>query len=135
MSASEPLGDVINGVRVNVVAVLVAGKPLATATADERRIALKVQRVGEKLERKGYYPEFRREVMLETIVAEAKKCVPPRNPKLPMYDHPAAQAVGEKLAGGFLEELGPEPSDMDRAIAKHVATGLASIVLERGPHE
>jgi hypothetical protein len=62
----------VNGVRVGVVAMLVAGKVTA-CTPEEYRIALKVQRVGERLERKGWLPELRRRAMLRKIVLEAKQ--------------------------------------------------------------
>lgn len=76
MSAAERSIAVINGVRIAAVAQLVAGNPLASST-DERRIARKAQRIGEKLERQGWLPDLRRKRMLDVIVREAFRCDPP----------------------------------------------------------
>lgn len=68
---------VINGVRVSTVAVLVSGRDVRCTPA-EFRIALKVQRLGEEMERKGYLPMLRRRAMLRKIVDEANRVpVPP----------------------------------------------------------
>lgn len=72
MSTPAASSAIINGVRVAMVARLVSGVPDIMSTPDERRIALHVQRVGEKLERKGYLPSLRRSRMLAVIVEEAK---------------------------------------------------------------
>ena len=77
--ATQPASrGTINGVRIEVVAIMVGGTPVLTATPDERRIALYTQRVGEKLERQGWLPDLRRKRMLDVIVREAVRCKAPK---------------------------------------------------------
>ena len=79
--ATQPASKgTINGVRIDVVALLVAGHPLPAATQDERRIALHVQRVGERMERQGWLPDLRRRRMLDVIAREAIRCEHPEEP-------------------------------------------------------
>lgn len=61
----------INGVRIDMVAKLVGGHHDMTATEDEERIAKRVRRVGEKMEREGFLPELRRIRMQRVMMDEA----------------------------------------------------------------
>lgn len=64
--------QIINGVRLDVVARLVGNQEDVTATPRERDVAAKVRQVGERLERKGVLPELRRRQMVRAMVLQAK---------------------------------------------------------------
>lgn len=66
------MSQVINGVRLEMVAKLVGGIEDVTATLREREVALVVRRVGERLERKGLLPALRREQMKRAMLLQAR---------------------------------------------------------------
>lgn len=66
----------INGINLDRVAQLVSGRFPIDATQDEHRIAENVRRYGEKLEREGYMPQFRRPAMMRRMVELAREAKP-----------------------------------------------------------
>lgn len=66
-------GAAINGVRLDRVAAIVSSKPPLDATAEEWRIARVTIAYGERLEREGYMPQFRRPAMLRRMAEEARR--------------------------------------------------------------
>lgn len=104
--ATQPASKgTINGVRIEVVALCVAGKAPADISENEERIAAYVARVGKKLEQQGWLPDLRHRRMLDCIVREAS-LVPPEMPLVEPGIGLGATQDGETAASAEHSEQG-----------------------------